>query len=386
MSNRKKIYLHMGFHKTATSSFQETCKQNVELLKNRGIIYPLFNSTHIDIKDIANHSIPIYSMYSEDPKKYHINIRHNVSNVYKLNNDYYSYLYECLNNDLDILLSGEDISIMNEEQLRTLKNILSQRGFLVIPLVVVRSPYEFHCSTIQESVKAGNIECLTKFYSQIEKINNIMKVFPDVKFIPFKTTNEHKSGPVGYLLEKLGLNPDEFRIIRENSSLPNIIVRAQLELNKRHPRILQNKLNENWNSIVNKTFATFKEKFLLTKFEFDELKGEVQKENVFFEDILGEKFKDQNIKFCSEEGLYYEVANLLLDYDPKAKKNSNNCLDESDATHLRDIALKFEYEKQLTLEDAHYLMGLAHKARPEGPVIKQKLNEYKNRLYSSQEI
>lgn len=370
----------MGFHKTATSSFQETCKKNVKLLRDRGVIYPLFNSTNINIKDIANHSIPIYTIYSKDPKKYHINIKHNVSNVSQLNKDYYSYLHECLCDNFNIILSGEDISIMNAESLKNLKDLMNQKGFQVIPLVVVRSPYEFHCSTIQESVKAGNIQNITKFYSQIEKIKNIMQVFSDIKFIPFQVTKEHKNGPVGYLFEQLGLNPDEFKIIRENSSLPNIIVRAQLELNKRHPRILQNKLNENWNSIVNKTDTTFKEKFLLTKLEFDNIKKELEKENTFFEGSLGKEFKDQNIDFCSEEGLYYEIANFLLDCDDVAQDNLNNFLEDSHADHLRSIAFKFESKELLTLEEAYYLMKLAHIVRPTGPVIKQKLNEYKNKL------
>lgn len=76
----KKLYLHMGFHKTGTSSFQETCKKNVGFLKAQGLLYPLFNSGHIGMEDISNHSIPIYSMFCEDPGRYHINVKHQVGN------------------------------------------------------------------------------------------------------------------------------------------------------------------------------------------------------------------------------------------------------------------------------------------------------------------
>jgi len=76
-----------------------------------------------------------------------------------------------------------------------------------------------------------------------------------------------------------------------------------------------------------------------------------------------------------------QIAVLAESISTQIHKLSNSDLENKDADYLRDIALKFENKKPLTLEDAHYLMGLAHKARPEGPMIKQKLEIYEKSLF-----
>lgn len=61
-------------------------------------------------------------------------------------------------------------------------------------------------------------------------------------------------------------------------------------------------------------------------------------------------------------------------------KSSKHLLTDSDVDCLRDLALGYEKSIKLTLNDAFKLMEIAGKARPEGPLIKKKLSEYKARL------
>lgn len=75
-----------------------------------------------------------------------------------------------------------------------------------------------------------------------------------------------------------------------------------------------------------------------------------------------------------------QIAILAESIYQQMVKSKASVLENRDADYLRDIALKFENKKTLTLEDAHYLMGLAHKARPSGPVIKKKLESYESKL------
>ena len=68
-----KLKLHVGFHKTGSTSFQQTCAHNAELLKSFGVSYPSFeNSVN---RAILNHSIAIVSAFRRHPERYHINRR-----------------------------------------------------------------------------------------------------------------------------------------------------------------------------------------------------------------------------------------------------------------------------------------------------------------------
>ncbi|WP_319497379.1 hypothetical protein [uncultured Cohaesibacter sp.] len=57
-----------------------------------------------------------------------------------------------------------------------------------------------------------------------------------------------------------------------------------------------------------------------------------------------------------------------------------SALYDDDANYLRDIALKAERSEVLTAEDAVKLLTLANRARPKGPLIKRKLEEFRKKL------
>ena len=67
----KELILHVGFHKTATGSFQATCAKNRELLDDQGIYHPSFSLVN---KVINNHSAPIASLFTKDPSSLRVNV------------------------------------------------------------------------------------------------------------------------------------------------------------------------------------------------------------------------------------------------------------------------------------------------------------------------
>ena len=67
----KRFILHVGFHKTATSSIQQTLALNLDQLAEQGYRYPIFEYNGLKI---TNHSIPFYSTYCKEPQKYNMNI------------------------------------------------------------------------------------------------------------------------------------------------------------------------------------------------------------------------------------------------------------------------------------------------------------------------
>ena len=75
----KVCYLHVGLHKTASSSFQATCAKNKELLQKNGLTYPIFSCEAAKKTRIKNHSFPIKSLFTENPADFGHNKKWGVS-------------------------------------------------------------------------------------------------------------------------------------------------------------------------------------------------------------------------------------------------------------------------------------------------------------------
>ena len=148
--NIKNIILHVGMHKTGTSSIQVTCcnETNNKILKNSGIIYPR------SLGD-ANHSIPIYSLFTNDPQNYPYIYRNNITEN-KLFTNNMKTLSNLLNEISDsschtLLLSGEDIGLLTESELfklrHTFDSIFNNPSYKI--LQYVRNPVNYYTSVYQ---------------------------------------------------------------------------------------------------------------------------------------------------------------------------------------------------------------------------------------------
>jgi hypothetical protein len=69
------------------------------------------------------------------------------------------------------------------------------------------------------------------------------------------------------------------------------------------------------------------------------------------------------------------IDHFLLDSSPSTRIRKKTLTSE-DGDNLRDIALKIEKKNNLSIKDAYILMELAQRAKPFGPMIRQKVNEY----------
>ncbi|MBD1390546.1 hypothetical protein IC617_14000 [Neiella sp. HB171785] len=319
----KKLYLHMGFHKTATSSLQQTCRKSLEQLSEQGYEFPIFKSNYIELDEICNHSIPIYSIYCKSPQLYDTNLIYKSRNIEKLNKDYRDQFNKSLQTSKNIILSGEDISILSKSSLIKLKGDIEFHNFKIIPLVVIRSPYEYHCSIIQQKIKTGHHLSITKFISQQEKINKILEVFPETKMFSFKGICKHEHGPVGELLESMGININKIRIRSSNEGISNTGVRIQNGFNKKVPRFIDGALNEKWDKVYLKGERYFHNKFLLTEQELESIQQELSIENEFFKSKLGSNFSDQKIKTSDPESCFDELAKFFQSNREKVDKKTS---------------------------------------------------------------
>lgn len=373
MKTMKKIYLHMGLHKTATSSFQHTCKNNIDNLKSQGYVFPLFDCIQNKQQNhIANHSVPIFSCFTPNPSNYHMNIRWQIENVHLANSSYLEQLEEYLSLDNNMIISGEDISILNVDSLNGFITFLEKHQAEIIPVVFVRSPYAFHCSHYQGIISSGGYADFSVFVSQKNRILNLKKVFKDkIRFVAFDEACKHPAGPVGFLLEYFGVKFDDFSLAYSNKGVSNGYARFQNSLNKYQPSIVKNQPNQEHI----KARRIKGNKFYLTKEELSLIKEDLDEENLFFRNNLGEEFCDLNFETSKD----FKVDDLVA-YYPELFFSKLRNLSPSTIDYLRDLAI---HEEGGNLNLAYEIMSLAHEARPSGSFIKKKQAEYKDKLAST---
>lgn len=360
----------MGFHKTATTSFQHTCKNNIDNLKSQGYIFPLFDCIQNKQQNhIANHSVPIFSCFTPNPSNYHMNVRWKIEDVHLVNSSYLEQLKEYLSLEKNMIISGEDISVLGAKSLSSFINFLEKYQVEIIPVVLVRSPYAFFCSHYQGTVSNGQYSNFSTFVSQKDRILKIKNVFKDkVRFISFNEVSKHPAGPVGFLLEYFGVKFDDFSLARSNKGASNGYVRFQNSLNKHQPSIVKGKLNQE--HIKAKKIKG--ERFYLTKEELSLVKEDLDEENLFFRNNLGEEFCDLNFE-TSED---FKVDDLVA-YYPELFFSKPRNLSPSTIDYLRDLAI---HEEERNLNLAYEIMSLAREARPFGSFIKKKQVEYKTKF------
>ncbi|MGZ7160613.1 MAG: hypothetical protein ACXVHR_09070, partial [Methanobacterium sp.] len=116
------VILHVGLHKTGTSSIQETLfsEINNKLLEKKDYLYP--KSWYL------NHSIPIYSAFCDDPEGYYENSRkgYSIAEIKNINERYLEGLETELTEreQTKLIISGEDISMLSLVNLHALKTYL----------------------------------------------------------------------------------------------------------------------------------------------------------------------------------------------------------------------------------------------------------------------
>ena len=72
----KYIFLHIGLHKTGSSSIQKSLAGSAGFLERIGYLYPVFRTGR---HKIINHSMPFFSLFTDNPLKYHENILNGIT-------------------------------------------------------------------------------------------------------------------------------------------------------------------------------------------------------------------------------------------------------------------------------------------------------------------
>lgn len=167
---RKLCIVHIGMHKTGSSSIQHNLNQT----KNLNFSY--FNL------GVENHSIPIYSVFSKHRNNYHIhkNRGRTEEDIYKynkdINNKFQNHIYENMNHNT-FVISGEDISVLSDTELVEFKNYLLNYFEKIQIVAYIRSPFSYTASTVQENIKNGSIDIVSLVKNVFPKYKNRFEKF-----------------------------------------------------------------------------------------------------------------------------------------------------------------------------------------------------------------
>ena len=309
----KTCYLHLGFHKTATTSFQLSCGNNREKLIEEGIYYPKFE--YQDRKGNRwNHSGNIRFLCQPIKRK-------KLKNIKLFNKLEYE---KSLQQTHDLLLSGEGFSCMKREELETLKKDLLDNGFVIKAFGLVRSPYSFACSALQQTIKNGKFHSLiglgdaysshiagnNKNYlpERSQQIELLFDVFRDnLQLYSFKQAIAHIDGPVSFLLSQIkpSLSSHLKKDFKNSSpSLTNLQARLMNATNrcilnklKKGEKISKKVFGAQMLAIREQTKQITGEKFFLTEKEFKLVESQYNKISQRMERALGHSFVQENIQF-----------------------------------------------------------------------------------------
>jgi len=314
----KTCYFHIGFHKTATTSLQQICGGNRDTLKKAGIFYPKFVYP-ADKGNLWNHSGPLTQIYKRGQIKVS-KTKSNATERSKLRGSNQKSFLKALKQDNDLLLSGEALSCWPKEHYLRFLDDLDAFGFDVKVLALVRAPYSFACSAIQETLKSGRYHPLIglnrphrtkgtgiqRIPNRSKQIEILQDVFGSrINFQPFSKAIAHPDGPIAYCLEQLDLpvawsSLEHESSFRSNQSLNNLQARAINLFNQ------QLKLNSNRNKCSKSTFKLVRQgletleggRFLLTKEEFKLIKRQYKQLKQEMDVLLGPSFAEESVQFA----------------------------------------------------------------------------------------
>jgi len=145
------FYVHIGVHKTGSSSIQETLSRNRATLLKHGI-----NS----FPGHPNHGLTLLSLLADKPHEDMHNIRWHVDTQEKAASFNASMRHEIAqtlarNRSPKMVVSGEALSRLPEEEIRRLRKMWNPHAAAYRVIVYVRDPYDYANSFALQLIRNG---------------------------------------------------------------------------------------------------------------------------------------------------------------------------------------------------------------------------------------
>jgi hypothetical protein len=263
MTAFKTAYVHIGMHKTGTTSIQQTLARHRAMLRESyGVVYPAVSS---------NHSIPLFSLFCDAPAEYSGNIIAGATSkedIATRNQDF----ADRLKADLDaggetLVLSGEDLGLLTRPGVHRLKKWLSGHAESIRILAYVREPVAWATSHAQQQVRQGKVletllqgALVPRFR---RRLTPWMVAFgkENVSVSDFDVARAGPAGLVGHFTDQLGLPESVHETLvqkRSNESLSAEAVTLMSALNALKPAFVDNRASADRAAKIDPIFARIK--------------------------------------------------------------------------------------------------------------------------------
>lgn len=245
------VYIHVGLHKTGTSTIQSCLFSNRKSLEStEGYCYPSINK---------NHGGTIYTMFSDTPENFITNVKNNLTDPQKIS-EYKKKLFTLYQDEMskttatNLVISGESISLLSKKELTKLRDFFSSYSDNVYAVLWLRSPLEWCRSMSQQYIKQG-LATLKEIESNppVIEYRNIISLLTDVfgkKSLTITSFNDaltHTGGIFGRFCDDINISESFWEKIEplklnESASFESLTLISYL--NESKPLIKNGYINE----------------------------------------------------------------------------------------------------------------------------------------------
>jgi len=338
----KAVILHIGLHKTGTSSVHIGLSKNQDFLKKNGILHPHFSYNEFEY---INHATIFSILYHyndttiSNKLKEHFGIegKESVDTVLR---GFEDTLKNSLNTDCDfILFSSGDLSVFDSSTIENIKSNIEDWADDEVKFEIicfVRNPISRCSSQIQQDVKNKwsirksidnfitnrSMSCVLKKYENIFGKKNI-------KVVSFEEMVSKKQDASKFLLSKITdqLDFQQWSELDEvkNASLSNNAVELLCFANSHNVELSYHDL-----------MTLGKDKFSLS------LKNKIKIKEKLYDDCIWLK-NNYNIDYTNLDIMETEA----LSWDDESIKNLDNLIDSVDKLNLEQITLLKKFKLKL---------------------------------------
>ena len=227
----KKIIVHVGMHKTATTTIQNAYS-NFDDGRNR----------YVDLFE-SNHSTPIRSLFCNNPAKFgfHVRQQHSKNEILDYRNSVREQLHQELSIDREVLLtSGEDLCHLSKEEVHNFYQFLKTYSNNISAFAYVRDPLSFGSSAYQFMLRLGSTSLTPVKPNYRSRFESFIEVFgaSNTELRPFDRTLFKRGSVIADFADYVGFLPHELGVIdskRRNASFSNVAAYILHRLNTQKP-------------------------------------------------------------------------------------------------------------------------------------------------------
>ncbi len=225
----KKIFVHIGMHKTGSSSIQKTLAD----FDNGAVRFAQLGD--------SNQSVALYSIFSKNRfQRRHFKRKGLlISEMRQIVAAHDANLQRELDRDFrTLILSAEDLSLLkDEDDVRALKDRLSRHADEVRVLAYLRDPAGFGSSSFQQKVRVGFAQPKIPDVAYRARFEPFLKVFGRDKVLlrKFDPATFPKGSVTLDFMDQVGISHDEISEKTANTSLSAPATRLLFQFNAQGP-------------------------------------------------------------------------------------------------------------------------------------------------------